>query len=80
MEKKNASAPYVPQIAVIFDRISLVSKGIQLGIADKIRVLVDRDQKIVQKIESGNRDLDSGALPRSSPVPLHPPPASRGYL
>jgi hypothetical protein len=40
-----------------FDGFSLVSKGIQLGVADKIRVLVDRDQKVVQKIESGNRDL-----------------------
>lgn len=32
-------------------------KGIQLGIGGKARVLVDRDQKNVQKIESGNRDL-----------------------
>lgn len=32
-------------------------KGIQLGIGDRIAALVDRDQKVVQKIESGNRDL-----------------------
>ncbi|KAJ7766469.1 DDE superfamily endonuclease-domain-containing protein [Mycena maculata] len=32
-------------------------KGIQLGVGDRIRALVDRDQKVVQKIESGNRDL-----------------------
>ncbi|KAJ6549578.1 hypothetical protein DFH09DRAFT_1501894, partial [Mycena vulgaris] len=33
------------------------TQGIQLGIADKTRVLVDRDQKVVRKIESGNREL-----------------------
>jgi hypothetical protein len=32
-------------------------KGIQLGVGVKSRVLVDRDQKNVQKIENGNRDL-----------------------
>ncbi|KAF7343027.1 DDE-domain-containing protein [Mycena venus] len=32
-------------------------KGIQLGVGDKIRVLVDRDQKAIQKIDSSNRDL-----------------------
>jgi hypothetical protein len=33
------------------------TQGIQLDIADKTRVLVDRDQKVVRKIESGNREL-----------------------
>jgi hypothetical protein len=32
-------------------------QGIQLGVGDRIRALVDPDQKVVQKIESGNRDL-----------------------
>lgn len=37
--------------------LTFFSKGIQLGVGDKIKALVDRDQKVVQKIESGNRDL-----------------------
>lgn len=37
--------------------IHTLLKGIQLGVGDKIPALVDRDQKVVQKIESGNRDL-----------------------
>ncbi|KAJ7595276.1 DDE superfamily endonuclease-domain-containing protein [Mycena floridula] len=32
-------------------------KGIQLGVDDKTRVMVDRDQKAVQKIKQGNHDL-----------------------
>lgn len=32
-------------------------KGIQLGVAGRILALVDRDQKNVQKVEDGNRDL-----------------------
>ncbi|KAJ7784964.1 hypothetical protein DFH07DRAFT_726515 [Mycena maculata] len=32
-------------------------KGIQLGIGDKIKLLIDRDQKVAHKIESANRDL-----------------------
>lgn len=32
-------------------------KGIQLGVGAKIHVIVDRDQKTVQHIESGKRDL-----------------------
>jgi hypothetical protein len=32
-------------------------KGIQLGIGAKVHVIVDRDQKTVRSIETGNRDL-----------------------
>lgn len=32
-------------------------KGIQLGVGGKTHALVDRDQKVVQNIESGNREL-----------------------
>lgn len=32
-------------------------KGIQLGVGEKIKAIVDRDQKAVQNIHSGNRDL-----------------------
>ncbi|KAJ7582207.1 hypothetical protein C8J56DRAFT_957221, partial [Mycena floridula] len=48
-------------------------KGIQLGVGDKSRVLVDRDQKAVQKLEHGNRDLvtileSSRFLPKAGPI------------
>lgn len=32
-------------------------KGIQLGIGRKVLALVDRDQKVVQQVEDGNREL-----------------------
>ncbi|KAF7335093.1 DDE-domain-containing protein [Mycena venus] len=32
-------------------------KGIQLGVGDRIKALVDRDQKTVQRIHTGTRDL-----------------------
>lgn len=32
-------------------------KGIQLGIGQKVLALVDRDQKVVQQVEDGNREL-----------------------
>jgi hypothetical protein len=32
-------------------------KGIQLGIGKRVKVLVDRDQKTVQRIEDGSREL-----------------------
>ena len=36
---------------------TLFDKGIQLGVGNKIKVLVDCDQKAVQRIHSSNRDL-----------------------
>lgn len=32
-------------------------KGVQMGIGARTQVLVDRDQKVVQSTEHGNRDL-----------------------
>ena len=32
-------------------------KGVQLGIGNRVKVLVDRDQKVVSNIEPGSREL-----------------------
>ena len=39
------------------DVYNMDEKGIQLGIGDRIKALVDRDQKTVQRIHTGNRNL-----------------------
>ena len=32
-------------------------KGVQLGVGKRARAIVDRDQKSVQKVEDGNKEL-----------------------
>jgi hypothetical protein len=39
------------------DMYNMDEKGIQLGIGQRTLVLVDRDQKTVQQVEDGNREL-----------------------
>ncbi|KAF7367161.1 DDE-domain-containing protein [Mycena sanguinolenta] len=48
----------IDQYDIQFKNIyNMDEKGIQLGVGDRIKALVDRDQKTVQQIHNGNRDL-----------------------
>ncbi|KAF7344314.1 DDE-domain-containing protein [Mycena sanguinolenta] len=48
----------IDQYDIQFKNIyNMDEKGIQLGVGDRIKALVDHDQKTVQQIHNGNRDL-----------------------